>query len=59
MAGVLTATGAVTEVLPGVELGRFSLLIAVAGGITVTAPLVFGALNYRFLRVDPTTAACP
>jgi hypothetical protein len=56
VAAVLTATGAVTEVLPGVELGRFSLLIAVAGGITVTAPLVFGALNYRFLRVDPTTA---
>ena len=53
---VLTATGALTEIFPGVELGRFSLLIAVAGAITVMAPLVFGALNYRFLRVDPSTA---
>jgi hypothetical protein len=56
VAAVLTATGTVSELLPGVEPGRFSLLIAVAGGITVAAPLVFGALNYRFARVDPTTA---
>jgi len=55
IAAVLTATGTVSELLPGVELGRFSLLIAVAGGITVAAPLVFGALNYRFQRLDPTT----
>jgi hypothetical protein len=53
---VLTASGTISELLPGVELGRFSLLIAVAGGITLIAPLVFGALNYRFERVDPTTA---
>jgi hypothetical protein len=55
IATVLTATGTVSELLPGVELGRFSLLIAVAGGITVAAPLVFGALNYSFQRLDPTT----
>lgn len=53
---VLAASGAVSGLLPGVDLGRFSLLITVAGGITVAAPLVFGALNYRFARVDPTTA---
>jgi hypothetical protein len=55
IAAVLTATGAVSELLPGVELGRFSLLVVLAGGITVAAPLVFGALNYRFGRLDPTT----
>ena len=30
VAGVLTATGAVSELLPGLELGRFSLLIVAA-----------------------------
>jgi hypothetical protein len=53
---LLAATGTVSELLPGVELGRFSLLIAVAGGIIVAAPLVFGAVNYGFERLDPTTA---
>lgn len=53
---VLTASGSVAELLPGVELGRFALLIAVAGAITVAAPLLFGALNYHFASVDPTTA---
>jgi hypothetical protein len=52
---VLAATGTVSELLPGVETGRFSLLIAVAGLITLAAPLLFGALNYSFERVDPTT----
>jgi hypothetical protein len=52
----LTATGTITEVLPGLELGRFSLAIAVAGGVTVVAPLFFGLLNYWFSRLDPTTA---
>jgi hypothetical protein len=51
----LAATTGVAEVLPGVDLGRFSLLIAMAGGITVVAPLVFGALNSWFQAVDPTT----
>lgn len=54
---VLTATSSVGELLPGVELGRYSLLVAGAGLLTAVAPLVFGALNYRFSRVDPTTAA--
>lgn len=53
---MLTASGSVAALLPGVDLGRFSLLLAVAGGITVGAPLLFGALNYRFASVDPTTA---
>ena len=53
---VLTASGTVAELLPGLELGRFSLLIAIAGGITIIAPLLFGALNYRFSQVDPATA---
>ncbi len=56
IAAVLAATGTVSELLPGVELGRFSLLIVIAGAITGAAPLVFGALNYKFARVDPTTA---
>jgi hypothetical protein len=52
----LTSTGSITELLPGLELSRFSLVIAIAGGITVTAPLLFGLLNYWFSRLDPTTA---
>jgi hypothetical protein len=44
-AAMLTATGIASEVLPGVEPGRFSLLIVAAGAITATAPLLFGALN--------------
>lgn len=52
---VLAATGTISELLPGVETGRFSLLIALAGAITLAAPLLFGALNYRFERVDPTS----
>jgi hypothetical protein len=56
VATLLTAGGTVSELLPGVEIGRFSLLIAMAGGVTLVAPLVFGALNYRFERLDPTTA---
>lgn len=53
---VLTATGSVGDLLPGLDLGRFSLLIALAGGITVFAPLLFSVLNYRFSRLDPATA---
>lgn len=52
---LLTAGGTVSELLPGVEIGRFSLLLAMAGGVTLIAPLVFGALNYRFERLDPTS----
>jgi len=55
VATLLTAGGTVSELLPGVEIGRFSLLLAMAGGVTLVAPLVFGALNYRFERLDPTS----
>jgi hypothetical protein len=51
----LAATSGVAAVLPGVDLGRFSLLIAFAGGITVVAPLVFGTLNSWLQAVDPAT----
>lgn len=51
---VLTASGTVAGLLPGVELGRFSLLIALAGGITVIAPLLFAVLNSRLRGADPT-----
>jgi hypothetical protein len=51
----LAATSGVAAVLPGVDLGRFSLLIALAGGITVIAPLVFGTLNSWLQAVDPVT----
>jgi hypothetical protein len=51
----LAATSGVAAVLPGVDVGRFSLLIAFAGGITVVAPLVFGTLNSWLQAVDPAT----
>jgi len=54
-AAILTASGTVGEVLPGVETGRFGLLIAAAGAVTAIAPLIFGALSYSSLRADPTT----
>lgn len=53
---VLAASGSIAEVIPGVELGRFGLLIALAGGFTFIAPLLFGWLNYQFRSVDPTTS---
>jgi hypothetical protein len=52
----LTASGSVAEFFPGLELGRFSLVIAIAGGITVIAPLSFGVLNNHFSRQDPSSA---
>jgi hypothetical protein len=52
----LTASGSIAELFPGLELGRFSLVIAIAGAITVIAPLSFGVLNYRFSRQDPSAA---
>lgn len=51
----LAATSGISAVLPGVDLGRFSLMIALAGGITVVAPLVFGTLNSWLQAVDPAT----
>jgi len=46
--GVLTASGAVAGLVPGVDLTRFGLLMALVGGLTTFAPLLFGALNSLF-----------
>ncbi|MGH3216631.1 MAG: hypothetical protein ACRDN1_16880 [Trebonia sp.] len=53
---VLTASSGVAALLPGVDQGRFSLLLALAGGVSVIAPLIFALLNYRFSRQNPATA---
>jgi hypothetical protein len=45
--GVLTATGAVSGIVPGVDLSRIGLLFAVFGVFAVIAPLVFATLNAR------------
>jgi hypothetical protein len=54
--GVLAASGAVAGLVPGVDLGRFALVMALAGGITVLAPLLFGALNSLFPDRDTPPA---
>jgi hypothetical protein len=46
--GVLTASGAVAGLVPGVDLTRFGLLMALVGGLTTLAPLVFAAINSLF-----------
>jgi hypothetical protein len=46
--GVLTASGAVAGLVPGVDLTRIGLLMALVGALTTFAPLVFGALNSLF-----------
>jgi hypothetical protein len=46
--GVLTASGAVAGLVPGVDLTRFGLLMALVGALTTFAPLVFSALNSLF-----------
>jgi hypothetical protein len=53
---VLTASSGVAFLLPGVDQGRFSLLLAMAGGVSIIAPLIFALLNYRFSRQNPATA---
>ena len=53
---VLTASSGVASLLPGVDQSRFSLLLAMAGGVSVIAPLIFALLNYRFSRQNPATA---
>jgi hypothetical protein len=47
-AGVATASGAVSGLVPGVDLSRFGLLMALAGGLTTLAPLVFAVVNWWF-----------
>jgi hypothetical protein len=55
--GVLTASGAVAGLVPGVDLTRFGLLMALVGGLTTIAPLLFGALNSLFPERKPGEAA--
>jgi hypothetical protein len=55
--GVLTASGAVAGLVPGVDLTRFGLLMALVGGLTVIAPLLFGAVNALFPAKDAVDAA--
>jgi len=50
--GVLTASGAVAGLVPGVDLTRFGLLMALVGGLTTFAPLVFNALSSLFAPKD-------
>ena len=51
--GVLTATGAVAGIVPGVDLGRIGLLFAVFGAFAVIAPLLFATLNSRLSDAAP------
>ena len=51
--GVLTASGAVAGLVPGVDLTRIGLLMALVGGLTTIAPLLFGALNSLFPARKP------
>jgi len=53
---VLTASSSVASLLPGVDAPRFSLLLVLAGGFAVLAPVIFGLLNYRFGRQNPQGA---
>jgi hypothetical protein len=53
---LLTATSGVASLLPGVDPPRFSLLLVMAGGFAVIAPVVFGLVNYRFGRQNPQGA---
>jgi hypothetical protein len=46
--GVLTASGAVAGLVPGVDLTRFGLLMALVGALTTFAPLLFNAVNSLF-----------
>lgn len=55
--GVLTASGAVAGLVPGVDLTRIGLLMALVGGLTTIAPLLFGALNSLFPERKPGAPA--
>lgn len=50
IATILTATGALSAVFRGVELGRFALMNVICGGIVVISPLFFGVLNVMCSR---------
>jgi hypothetical protein len=45
IAAVLSASGTVGGLIPGVDLGRFGLMMALAGAVVGVAPLFFGVLN--------------
>lgn len=51
--GVLTATGAVAGIVPGVDLSRVGLLFAIFGVFAVIAPLVFATLNAHLNSAAP------
>jgi hypothetical protein len=44
VAATLTGAGAVSTLLPGVQLDRYAILMSICGAIIVAAPLVFGIL---------------
>jgi len=46
--GALTASGVFAGLVPGVDLTRFGLLMALVGGLTTLAPSLFGALKSLF-----------
>jgi hypothetical protein len=46
--GVLTASGVFAGLVPGVDLTRFGLLMALVGGLATIARPLFGALNSLF-----------
>jgi hypothetical protein len=50
VAAVLSASGSIGGLIPGVDLGRFGLMMAVAVGVVGIAPLFFGVLNSWFIR---------
>jgi hypothetical protein len=55
--GVLTASGAVSGLVPGVDLTRFGLLMVLVGALTTFAPLLFGAINSLFPAKNVGAAA--
>jgi len=59
VAAVLSASGTVGGLIPGVDLGRFGLMMALAGGIIGIAPLFFGVLNSWFVRLSGQSAPAP
>jgi hypothetical protein len=54
IAAILTGAGAVSTQLPGVQLDRYAVLMAVCGVIIVSAPFFFGILYVLFSRSRPT-----
>jgi hypothetical protein len=50
VAAVLSASGTIGGLIPGVDLGRFGLVMALAVGVVGIAPLFFGVLNSLFVN---------